>query len=51
MGKRKQRECCKRKESRWHLGVKKGTIFNILTGTNKGRVAIYEATILQVCGE
>ena len=29
----------------------KGTTVNILTGTNKGRVAICKATILKVCGE
>ena len=31
--------------------LKEGTTVNILTGTNKGRVAIYNATILKVCGE
>ena len=30
---------------------KEGTTFDISTGTNKGRVAIYKATILKVCGE
>ena len=28
-----------------------GTTVDISTGTNKGRVAIYKATILKVCGE
>ena len=51
MGKREQCECCKRKESRWRRGVKEGTTVDILTGTNKGRVAICKATILKVCGE
>ena len=50
MGKREQRERCKWKESRWRRGVKKKKkSWHI--GTNKGRVAIYEATILKVCGE
>ena len=31
--------------------LKEGTTADILTGTNKGRVAIYKATILKVCGE
>ena len=31
--------------------LKEGTTVDILTGTNKGRVAIYKATILKVCGE
>ena len=31
--------------------LKEGTTIDILTGTNKGRVAIYKATILKVCGE
>ena len=31
--------------------LKEGTTVDISTGTNKGRVAIYEATILKVCGE
>ena len=30
---------------------KEGTTVDISTGTNKGRVAIYKATILKVCGE
>ena len=30
--------------------LKEGTTVDILTGTNKGRVAIYKATILKVCG-
>ena len=30
---------------------KEGTTVDILTGTNKGRVAIYKATILKVCGK
>ena len=30
---------------------KEGTTVDISTGTNKGRVAIYEATILRVFGE
>ena len=29
----------------------KGTTVDILTSTNKGRVAIYKATISKVCGE
>ena len=45
MEKREQGECCKWKESRWRRGVKKGTTVDILTGTNKGRVATYKATI------
>ena len=28
-----------------------GTTVDISTGTNEGRVAIYKATILKVCGE
>ena len=31
--------------------LKGGTTFDISTVTNKGRVAIYKATILKVCGE
>ena len=31
--------------------LKEGTTVDILTGTNKGRVAIYKATILKVCGK
>ena len=31
--------------------LKEWTTVDISTGTNKGRVAIYEATILKVCGE
>ena len=31
--------------------LKDGTTVDISTGTNKGRVAIYKATILKVCGE
>ena len=31
--------------------LKEGTTVYILTGTNKGRVAIYKATILKICGE
>ena len=31
--------------------LKEGTTDYISTGTNKGRVAIYNATILKVCGE
>ena len=31
--------------------LKEGTKVDILTGTNKGRIAIYKATILKVCGE
>ena len=31
--------------------LKEGTTVDILTGTNKGRVTIYKATILKVCGE
>ena len=31
--------------------LKDGTTVDILTGTNKGRVAIYKATILKVCGK
>ena len=31
--------------------LKRGTTVDISTGTNKGRVAIYKATILKVCGE
>ena len=30
---------------------KEGTTVDVSTGTNKGRVAIYKATILKVCGE
>ena len=34
------------------LELKEGTTVDmILTSTNKGRVAIYKATILNVCGE
>ena len=33
------------------LHLKEGTTVDILTGTNKGLVAIYKATILKVCGE
>ena len=31
--------------------LKEGTTVDILTGTNKDRVAICKATILKVCGE
>ena len=31
--------------------LKERTIVDMLTGTNKGREAICEATILKVCGE
>ena len=31
--------------------LKEGTPVDILTGTNKGRVAICKTTILKVCGE
>ena len=31
--------------------LKEGTTVDILSGTSKGRVAIYKATILKVCGE
>ena len=31
--------------------LKEGTTANVLTGTNKGPVAICKATILKVCGE
>ena len=31
--------------------LKEGTTVDILTGINKGRVAICKATILKVCGE
>ena len=31
--------------------LKEETTADISTGTNKGRVAIYNATILKVCGE
>ena len=31
--------------------LKEGTTVDVLTGTNKGRIAIYKATILKVCGE
>ena len=31
--------------------LKEGTTVDISTDTNKGRVAIYKATILKVCGE
>ena len=31
--------------------LKEGTTVDIWTDTNKGRVAIYKATILKVCGE
>ena len=31
--------------------LKEGTTVDILTGTNKDRIAIYKATILKVCGE
>ena len=31
--------------------LKEGTTVDISTGTNKGRLAIYKATILKVCGE
>ena len=33
------------------VGLKEETIVDISTDTNKGRVAIYKATILKVCGE
>ena len=33
------------------LQLKEGTTVDILTGTNKGLVAICKATILKVCGE
>lgn len=33
------------------VDLKEGTTVDISTGTNKGRVAIYKATILKVCGE
>ena len=33
------------------VALKGGTTVDISTGTNKGRVAIYKATILKVCGE
>ena len=46
MGKRVQRECCKRKEM-GAVELKEGTKVDILTGTNKGRVAICKATILK----
>ena len=32
------------------MELKEGTTVNILTGTNKGQVAIYKAMILKVCG-
>ena len=32
-------------------GEIKGTTVDLLTGTNKGRVAICKATIFKVCGE
>ena len=32
------------------LQLKEGTTVDISTGTNKGRVTIYKATILKVCG-
>ena len=51
MGKREQRERFKRKESRWRRGVKRRETADVLTGTNKGPVAICKATILKVCGE
>ena len=53
MGKREQRECCKTKEKKivGAVELKEGTTVDILTGTNKGRVAIYKATILKVCSE
>ncbi len=31
--------------------LKEGTTVDVLTGTNKGRVAICKATILKACGE
>ena len=31
--------------------LKEGTTVDILTGTNKGRMAVCKATILKVCGE
>ena len=31
--------------------LRDGTTVDISTGTNKGRVAIFNATILNVCGE
>ena len=31
--------------------LKEGIIVDTSTGTNKGRVAIFKATILKVCGE
>ena len=31
--------------------LKEGTTVDIPTGTIRGRVAIYKATILKVCGE
>ena len=33
------------------VALKEGTTVDILTGTKKGRVAIFKATILKVCGE
>ena len=33
------------------MELKEGTTADIFTGTTKGRVAIYKATILKVCGE
>ena len=38
-------------ESFLYLVASEGTTVDILTGTNKGLVAIYKATILKVYGE
>ena len=40
-----------KRESLGAVELKEGTTDYISTGTNKGRVAIYNATILKVCGE
>ena len=33
------------------VGLKQGTTVDISSGANKGRAAIYKATILKVCGK
>ena len=33
------------------VALKEGRTVNVSAGTTKGRVAVYEATVLKVCGE